>query len=77
MNFIQTSHLGLVVPPGDCWMRAGALTRRWEEGRVFCCDTSFMHETWNGTDQDRWGADLCGAHGHMQSAPKRSCYHAP
>lgn len=53
-NFIQTSHLGLVIPEGDCWMIAGDHKRSWQNGKVFVCDTSFMHETYNDTDNDRF-----------------------
>ena len=33
---------------------AGEFKRHWEEGKAFCCDTSFLHETWNGTDGTRY-----------------------
>jgi hypothetical protein len=53
-NFIQTSHVGLDVPEGQCWMKVGEHTRHWKNGEAFVCDTSFMHETWNGGDTDRF-----------------------
>ncbi|KAL4436677.1 hypothetical protein ABPG75_003816 [Micractinium tetrahymenae] len=53
VNFIQTTHLGLQVPEGDCWIKVGDQTRRWEEGRVLVCHTSFMHETANNTQGER------------------------
>ena len=34
VNFIQTSHLGLRVPEGDCWMKVGGRAPRWARGRA-------------------------------------------
>lgn len=53
VNFVNTSHLGLSIPEGDCWIKVGEHKKKWEAGRVIVCDTSFMHETCNGTDHDR------------------------
>lgn len=33
--------------------QVGEHTRPWENGRVLVCDTSFFHETHNGTARDR------------------------
>jgi Aspartyl/Asparaginyl beta-hydroxylase len=46
-------HLGIVVPEGDCAIRVGAETRRWEEGRCLVFDDHFEHEAWNHTAEDR------------------------
>ena len=53
-NFVQTSHLGIDVPEGECWIKVGDFTREWRNGKVLVCDTSFMHETENTSDQDRY-----------------------
>lgn len=53
-NFIQTSHLGLDVPEGQCWIKVGDHTRNWMNGKAIVCDTSFMHETQNDGDKDRY-----------------------
>ncbi len=42
-NFIQTAHLALFVPEGECWMDAGLQRKDWKNGEAFVCDTSFMH----------------------------------
>lgn len=35
VNFVQTTHLGLIVPEGDCWMKArrgiGAVMQGWQD----------------------------------------------
>ncbi|GBF90136.1 hypothetical protein Rsub_03269 [Raphidocelis subcapitata] len=68
VNFIQTTHLGLRVPEGDCWMKCGdAEPRPWARGRVVIMDTSFMHETHNGTDSDRYV--LIMRHWHPGTTP--------
>jgi aspartate beta-hydroxylase len=66
-NFIQTSHLGLDVPEGECWIKAGEHTREWRNGRALVCDTSFMHETHNASDRDR--LVLIMRHWHPEMAP--------
>lgn len=57
-------HLGLVVPD-DCWMRVGAESRTWTEGRCMVFDDSFEHEVANGDKGpravlllDTWHPDL-------------------
>ena len=32
VNFIQTSHLGLDVPEGDCWIKVGGCVGVWVQG---------------------------------------------
>ena len=53
-NFIQTTHLGVDVPEGECWIKVGEHTRNWMNGKVIICDTSFMHETSNDSEMDRY-----------------------
>ena len=52
-NLRVRCHLGITVPDGDCAIRVGEETRRWEEGRCLVFDDHFEHEAWNHTDQDR------------------------
>lgn len=53
-NFIQTTHLGIDVPEGECWIKVGEHTRNWMNGKIIICDTSFMHETSNDSENDRY-----------------------
>lgn len=53
-NFIQTTHLGIDVPEGECWIKVGDHTREWKNGGIIICDTSFMHETMNHSDNARY-----------------------
>lgn len=52
LNSRLICHLPLVVPPG-CWVRVGAETRGWEEGKLLVFDDSVSHEAKNGSDQLR------------------------
>ena len=56
-NFILCAHLGLRVPAGGaeaCWVKCGdAPARAWEAGKAMVFDTSFIHETWNSSAEDR------------------------
>jgi Aspartyl/Asparaginyl beta-hydroxylase len=52
-NLRVRCHLGLQVPDGDCAIRVGDETRRWDEGRCLVFDDHFEHEAWNHTDDDR------------------------
>jgi aspartate beta-hydroxylase len=52
-NLRVRCHLALKVPDGDCAIRVGEETRRWEEGRCLVFDDYFDHEAWNHTDEDR------------------------
>jgi aspartyl/asparaginyl beta-hydroxylase (cupin superfamily) len=49
-NFILTSHLGLDVPEGQCWMQVGELKKNWLNGRGIIADTSFIHSTANESE---------------------------
>lgn len=46
-------HLPLVVPPGDCALRVGPETRRWQVARCMVFDDTTDHEAWNLTDSPR------------------------
>ena len=46
-------HLGLEIPDGDCGLRVGDTTRRWDEGRVLVFDDRADHEAWNMSDAPR------------------------
>jgi aspartate beta-hydroxylase len=52
-NLRVRCHLALKVPEGDCAIRVGVQTRRWEEGRCLVFDDHFDHEAWNHTEEDR------------------------
>ncbi|MEA3064778.1 MAG: hypothetical protein QOJ27_1224, partial [Sphingomonadales bacterium] len=46
LNSRLICHLPLIVPPGG-WLRVGAETRAWEEGRLLLFDDSIEHEALN------------------------------
>jgi aspartate beta-hydroxylase len=52
-NIRVRCHLGIRVPEGDCGIRVGGQTRRWQEGKCLVFDDYFEHEAWNHTDEDR------------------------
>ena len=52
-NLRLRCHLGLQVPDGDCAIRVGGETRRWEEGKCLVFDDFYEHEAWNHTEGDR------------------------
>jgi hypothetical protein len=52
-NLRLRCHLGVKVPEGDCAIRVGAQTRRWQEGACLVFDDYFEHEAWNHTNEDR------------------------
>jgi hypothetical protein len=52
LNSRLICHLPLVVPPG-CWLRVGAETRAWEEGKLLVFDDSVSHEAKNGSGELR------------------------
>jgi len=58
-------HLGIRIPDGDCGLKVGGETRRWQEGRCIVFDDSLEHEAWNQTAEPRvvliidfWHPDL-------------------
>ncbi|HEX8621052.1 MAG TPA: aspartyl/asparaginyl beta-hydroxylase domain-containing protein [Allosphingosinicella sp.] len=52
LNSRLICHLPLIVPAGG-WLRVGAETRFWEEGRLLVFDDSIEHEARNPTDELR------------------------
>ncbi len=52
-NLRVRCHLGVKVPGGDCALRVGGESRRWQEGGCLVFDDHFEHEAWNHTDEDR------------------------
>jgi hypothetical protein len=54
-NFILTAHVGLKVPStGTCWIRNANIKHVMRQGQVIIFDTSFVHETMNDSDEDRY-----------------------
>mmetsp|Transcript_10147 Transcript_10147/g.25048 ORF Transcript_10147/g.25048 Transcript_10147/m.25048 type:complete len:460 (+) Transcript_10147:198-1577(+) len=53
-NFALTSHLGLDVPEGQCWIEVGNERREWRNGEMLLFDTSLMHKAANEADQKRF-----------------------
>ncbi len=55
-NFILTAHLGVKIPKENekVWMKVGGIEQKWNNGQVLVFDTSFTHETFNDTDEDRY-----------------------
>lgn len=52
-NLRLRCHLGIQVPDGDCALRVGDETRRWQNGRCLVFDDHFEHEAWNHTGDER------------------------
>ncbi len=64
-NLRLRCHLGITIPAGDCGLKVGGETRRWQEGRCLVFDDSLEHEAWNHTAEPRivliidfWHPDL-------------------
>lgn len=64
-NMRLRCHLGIRIPEGDCGLRVGGQTRRWQEGKCIVFDDSFEHEVWNHASESRivliidiWHPDL-------------------
>jgi aspartyl/asparaginyl beta-hydroxylase (cupin superfamily) len=64
-NIRLRCHLPLEVPEGECGIRVGDITRRWEPGRCLVFDDYYRHEAWNEADTPRivlildlWHPDL-------------------
>jgi beta-hydroxylase len=53
MAGVLRCHLALVVPDGDCAIRFGHETRRWQVGRCLVFDDTLEHEAWNRGDGER------------------------
>lgn len=43
-NARLTMHMGIIVPPGGSWIRAGEERREWREGKCLVFDDSWEHE---------------------------------
>jgi aspartate beta-hydroxylase len=52
-NLRLRCHLAVQVPDGDCAIRVGDETRRWQEGKCLVFDDYYDHEAWNHTDESR------------------------
>jgi len=53
MKGVIRCHLPLVVPSGDTGLQIGRSRHRWEEGRLFLFDDSYLHRVWNRTESRR------------------------
>ena len=51
---VYRTHLGLVIPPGDCALRLSDETRRWKAGKTLMFDDTYPHEAWNLTGKHRF-----------------------
>jgi beta-hydroxylase len=51
---VLRSHLGLIIPKGDCALRVGDTVHRWEPGKAFVFDDRIQHEAWNRTKGSRY-----------------------
>ena len=54
VNFCLTSHLGIDVPEGECWIDVGDQRREWSNGEVLLFDTSVLHRAENTADRTRY-----------------------
>mmetsp|Transcript_4002 Transcript_4002/g.7552 ORF Transcript_4002/g.7552 Transcript_4002/m.7552 type:complete len:139 (+) Transcript_4002:2-418(+) len=52
-NFVLTSHLGLIVPEGQCEITVGNETNEWKNGQVMMFDTSILHAAENRAKTER------------------------
>jgi aspartate beta-hydroxylase len=64
-NLRLRCHLGIKIPEGDCGLKVGGESRRWQEGRCLVFDDSLVHEAWNHSPEPRivliidfWHPDL-------------------
>jgi len=46
-------HIGLHIPPGNCWLFLDGKKHYWKEGEVFAFDDTYLHYGANETDEDR------------------------
>jgi ornithine lipid ester-linked acyl 2-hydroxylase len=53
VDTVLRCHLGIIIPDGDCALRVGDVTRKWQEGKAFVFDDTFEHEAWNKTEGRR------------------------
>lgn len=55
-NFILTAHLGVKIPKDNknVWIKVGSIEQKWNNGKILVFDTSFTHETFNDSEEDRY-----------------------
>jgi aspartate beta-hydroxylase len=83
-NLRLRCHLGIRIPDGDCGLKVGGETRKWEEGRCIVFDDSLEHEAWNHTAQPRivliidfWHPDLTPTEiAYLEGLHRFASYHA-
>jgi aspartate beta-hydroxylase len=83
-NLRLRCHLGITIPHGDCGLRVGGETRRWQEGRCLLFDDSLEHEAWNRTATPRivliidfWHPDLTPAEiAFLEGLHRYAAFHA-
>ena len=46
-------HIGLHIPPGDCWLFLEGKKHYWKQGEVFAFDDTYVHHGANKTEEDR------------------------
>lgn len=46
-------HIPLIVPDGDCGIRVGKETHRWQKGKPLVFDDTIDHEAWNKSNERR------------------------
>ena len=51
---VLRSHLGLIIPEGDCALMVGDTVHIWKPGKAFVFDDREQHEAWNRTDGSRY-----------------------
>ena len=51
---VLRSHLGLIIPRGDCALRVGETVHRWQPGKAFVFNDREQHEAWNRADGSRY-----------------------
>ena len=72
-RFYRT-HLGLVVPPGDCALEVDGEARRWEAGKTLAFDDTHPHAAWNRTGEHRFVliVDVARAGQGAEGAPEKA-----
>jgi beta-hydroxylase len=45
-------HLGLIIPK-DCGLQVNGETQKWENGKVFVFDDTYLHSAWNDSEEER------------------------
>ncbi len=84
INLRLRCHLGIKVPEGDCGLKVGGETRKWQEGKCLVFDDSLEHEAWNHTKEPRvvlildfWHPDLTPAEvAYLEGLHRFANFHA-